>query len=284
MTPAPPRVTVLSVEPNASITFRVAHEDDDLVVVEKPPGVPTQPGKGHSSDTLLNGLFARWGPALQNLGAARDFGLLHRLDKEASGLLIVGLRPRAYDSLRQQFEGRTVEKYYWAVCSKAPKNTSGVIKLPIAEAPGVGRGGREGMRDRPKTAHVSKMGKPAVTAYRVLDSSDLGALIEARPVTGRLHQVRVHLDAIGCPILGDDFYGPKGYAGASARLALHAHRLVFTHPSTGARIDVRTGWPGDLRRLLTRLGLKRPDLKVTEAGGEGATNQRDAGPVRAPQA
>jgi RluA family pseudouridine synthase len=240
-----------SVEPNERVTFKLYHADDDLLVVGKPPHVPSQPGKGHDNDTLLNALFASYGTQLQNLGAARDFGLLHRLDLEASGLLIVGLRPKAYDALRAQFQDRTIKKFYWAVCARAPKEPTGVIKLPIAE--------RGGTRDTPKTAFVSSSGKPSATAYRVLESNDFGALVEARPVSGRLHQVRVHLDAIGSTILGDDFYGPKGLRAAAPRLALHAHRLVFTHPTTGAEMDMKTVWPADLKKLLHRLGLKRPD-------------------------
>lgn len=244
-------MSTYSIEPNERVTYKLYHADDDLLVVGKPPHVPTQPGKGHDTDTLLNALFVNYGKQLQNLGAARDFGLLHRLDLEASGLLIVGLRPKAYDALRAQFQERTVKKFYWAVCARAPKTPTGVIKLAIME--------RGGQRDMPKTAIISSAGKPSVTAYRVLDSSELGALVEARPITGRLHQVRVHLDAIGSTILGDDFYGPKSLRSASPRLALHSHRLVFTHPTTGKEMDVRTVWPQDLRKLLIRLKLKRPD-------------------------
>ncbi len=245
-------MSTFSVEPNERVTYKLYHADEDLLVVGKPPHVPSQPGKGHDNDTLLNALFATYGQQLQNLGAARDFGLLHRLDLEASGLLIVGLRTRAYDALREQFHERAVKKFYWAVCGKAPRTPTGVIKLAISE--------RGGQRDTPKTAFVSSDGKPAVTAYRVLDSSELGALIEARPITGRLHQVRVHFDAIGSTILGDDFYGSKSLRTASPRLALHAHRLIFKHPTTGQEMDFKTVWPHDLRKLLTRLGLKRPDL------------------------
>jgi 23S rRNA pseudouridine1911/1915/1917 synthase len=244
-------MSTYSVEPNDRVTYKLHHADEDLLVVGKPPHVPTQPGKGHDTDTLLNALFVTYGQQLQNLGAARDFGLLHRLDLEASGLLIVGLRPKSYDALRAQFKERTIKKFYWAVCAKAPKTPTGVIKLPIGE--------RGGQRDTPKTAFVSSSGKPAVTAYRVLESSEFGALVEARPVTGRLHQLRVHLDAIGSTILGDDFYGPKSLRAAAPRLALHSHRLVFTHPTTGEEMDIRTVWPQDLRKLLLRLKLKRPD-------------------------
>ncbi|MGE3107420.1 MAG: RluA family pseudouridine synthase [Phycisphaerales bacterium] len=241
-----------SVEPNPSVTFSVLHEDDDLLVVNKPPRLPTQPGKGHERDTLLNGLFATHAAKLQNLGASRDFGLLHRLDKDASGLLLIALRNRAYDALRSAFQKREMRKFYWALCSRAPKEPMGVIRLPIAETGGT--------RSTPKTAKISRAGKPAVTAYRVVDATAHGSLIEARAATGRLHQVRVHLEAIGCPILGDEFYASPAVRDAAPRLALHAHRLAFKHPVTGEMMDFRTPWPSDLRRALHRLGLKRPDL------------------------
>lgn len=241
-----------SIDPNPRITFGIAYEDDDVLVVEKPARVPTQPGKGHQTDTLLNGLFAIHANKLQNLGRDRDFGLLHRLDKDTSGLLVVALKPHIYDALRADFAERRIKKYYWAICSRAPQELSGVIKMPIVETLGsLGKGA-------PKLAHVAKVGKPAVTAYRVLDTSEMAALIEARPVTGRLHQVRVHLEAIGCPILGDPFYGPRRVRGASSRLALHAHRLCFTHPRTGELIDAKSDWPKDLRRVLRNTGLMMP--------------------------
>jgi 23S rRNA pseudouridine1911/1915/1917 synthase len=244
-----------SVQPNEHVAFKVHHEDDDLVVVEKPARLVTQPGLGHESDTLLNGLFATWGTKLQNLGRERDFGLLHRLDRETSGLLLVALRARAYDAMRDAFANRAVRKLYWAIVAKAPEPASGVITLPIAEFEGT-VGGRRGKAK--KLARVSSAGKPAVTAYRVLDASHLGALLECRAVTGRLHQIRVHLEAIGSPILGDGLYAPRGVSDASPRLALHAHRLVFTHPVSGTKIDIEAAMPTDFKGVLKRLGLKRP--------------------------
>lgn len=237
----------LSITPNPNVTFTVLHQDDDLLVVQTPPYLVTQPGKGHESDTLLNGLFARFGPQLQNLGARRDFGLLHRLDKEASGVLIVALRPVAYDSLREAFAKRKVKKFYWAVTHKAPNKPTGTIRRPILEETG-----------QMKTARLSPAGKPSLTAYRVLQTTPLAALLECRPVTGRLHQVRLHLSSIGCSILGDDLYGSTAVAKAATRVALHAHRIVFTHPTTGDPIDARSPWPKDLGPLLRRLGLANP--------------------------
>lgn len=249
----------LSVDPNPRITFGTAYEDAHVAVVEKPSGVATQPGKGHPDDTLLNGMFARWPNQLQNLGKSRDFGLLHRLDKETSGLLIVALRPPAYDKLRDDFTNRRVRKFYWAICADAPKKPAGVIRMPIIESPTVvtPKNSRRGTGPTMKLARITRAGsgKPALTAYRVLEQSEFGCLIEARPVTGRLHQVRLHLEAIGCPILGDTIYGPRRVHGASNRLALHSHRVVFTHPATGETVDVGTDWPKDLKRVLKNLKL-----------------------------
>lgn len=255
-----------SIEPNPRATFKIHHEDPDVVVVEKPSGRVTQPGKGHERDTLLNGLFARWGKELQNLGAKRDFGLLHRLDKETSGLLLVALRPRAYDALREQFEKRQIRKFYWAVVKDAPREASGVIRRDIIEVKAPS--GRD--RATRLMARVSPSGKPAITAYRVLSRGPAASLVECRPVTGRLHQIRVHMDLIGCPVLGDDLYGPGLVRDAAPRLALHAHRLVFTHPVSGEVVDVRSSFPKDLRGVLSRLGLARPDLDAPSGkdGGE----------------
>lgn len=258
----------LSIEPNERVTYGLRYADEHLLVVEKPANVPTQPGKGHLTDTLLNALFARFGNQLQNLGKSRDFGLLHRLDKPTSGLLIVALKAGAYDTLRAAFEGREIRKYYWAVCAGKPKTPSGVIRMSIAESGG--SDGREHAKSRMKLAHISRAGKPALTAYRVLDTSDSSCLIEARPVTGRLHQIRVHLAAIGCPLLGDELYGPRRVHTACNRVALHAHRIAFRHPITGADVDVRTDWPNDLRRVLRSVGLHRPAAKSTEVESEPA--------------
>lgn len=261
-------MATLSVQPNDQVAFKVHHEDDDVLVIEKPARLVTQPGLGHESDTLLNGLFAKWGNKLQNIGRERDFGLLHRLDRETSGLLIVALRARAYDALREAFTTRAIHKYYWAIVAATPEPTSGVIKLPLAEFEGT-VGGRRGKSK--KLGRVSSSGKPAVTAYRVLDANHLGALLECRAVTGRLHQIRVHLEAIGSPILGDGIYAPRALASASPRLALHAHRLVFPHPITGKALDVSTAMPTDLKAVLKRLGLQKPGRSGGREASDAAT-------------
>lgn len=249
---------MLSVTPNPSITYTTLFEDEHIIVVAKRAGIVTQPGKGHDGDSLLNGLFAKYSKPLQKLGNARDFGLLHRLDKSTSGVLVAAFTAAAYDGLRAQFEDRTVRKFYWAVCSKAPKGpVAGLINKPLLETT---------PRDftEQKLSKVSAKGKPAQTAYRTLGVSVKGeyegaALVECRPLTGRLHQVRVHLATIGSPIYGDDLYAPEPIARTGPRLALHSHRLAFVHPITQQPIDVQTPFPRDLRSLLTKVGLKRPD-------------------------
>ena len=247
-------MAVLTIEPNERVTFGVKHEDDDVLVIEKPPGVVTQPGVGHEHDTVLNGLYARWGSKLQQLGRSRDFGLVHRLDRDTSGLLIVALSVRAYEGFRDAFAQRAIKKYYWAVCHKPPRDTEGVIKRPVIEYVK-----RRDKYSSEKLARVDRGGKAAVTAYRVLQASELACLIEARAVTGRLHQLRVHLASIGAGLVGDQQYSSRLAAAGHSRAALHAHRLVFEHPASGEKIDVRSGMPKDLRKVMNRLGLDLPE-------------------------
>lgn len=254
------------IEANERVTFRVLYEDHHVLVVEKPPRLVTMPGVGHEHDTLLNGLYARYGERLRQLGTARDHGMVHRLDRDTSGVLAVALSREAYDGLRARFEAREVRKFYWAVTIKAPREPEGVIRQPIDEVLS-----KKGRYTSTRTGRPSSSGKPAVTAYRVLAESALGALIEARPVTGRLHQIRVHLDMIGSTVLGDEVYGSHRARGSAPRLALHAHRLAFGHPVTGEALDVRTAWPRDLRTLLARLNLPRPDLQ--QAKGPAAEDE-----------
>ncbi len=254
----------LSIQPNDKVTFKIRFEDDHLMVVEKPPHMVTQPGLGHVDDSLLNGLYALHGTKLQKLGKVRDFGLLHRLDRETSGLLLVALKGTAYDELRRQFEEREIRKYYWAVVEGELKKPMGLVNKPILEASG--KDSREN-KTRAKLARITSAGKPSQTAYRVLSSNSAASVVECRPLTGRLHQVRVHMDAIGASILGDDLYGPASVGNASSRLALHAHRIVFKHPATGHEIDIESPWPSDLKRLLTRLKLPRPDTALQSHPG-----------------
>jgi len=259
-------VAPVPIESNDRVSFAVLHEDDRVAVVAKPPRVVSTPGVGHQTDTLLNGLMARWGDRLTNLGASRSWGLLHRLDKETSGALLVAFDVAAYAALREQFESRQMRKFYWAVVKGAPKRAKGVVKLPIAE-----RVRKAGKYTQVRTGRIATKhdpaGRPAVTAYRTLAVGQGASLVECRAVTGRLHQIRLHMDAIGCAVLGDDTYGPELVRGAAPRLALHAHRIACAHPD-GGTLDVRTPWPRDLRNVLRRAELPRPDLGGPEDDGE----------------
>lgn len=260
-----------SIAPNPALAPAILHEDADLLVVLKPPRMVTAPGKGHEHDSLMNALFASHAPQLQNIGRERDFGLLHRLDRETSGVLIVALTKSAYDSLRAQFEARAIRKFYWAIVRGLPDPPKGVINKPIRESED-----RTSKYTSRKVASVSRARgrhgaagppKPAVTAFRVLSAPPTAAqasLVECRPITGRLHQIRVHMALIGHPVLGDRDYADAASASACRRLALHAHRIAFTHPTTGQTIDAHSPFPADLRAALRRFKLKPPP----EAGAD----------------
>lgn len=239
----------LSVEPNPNVRFRVVLEGPSWLVVDKPSGVSTQPGKGNHRNALLNGLFAQHGARLQNLGEARDFGLLHRLDKDASGLVLVALTIDAYHALRAQFEARSIEKRYWALVEARPTKPAGVIRRPILEVQG-----------REKTAKIHPTGLPAATAYRTLASSRDASLLECRIGPGRLHQIRVHLASIKCPVLGDARYAPPAAAQRSRRLALHAFLLEFADPETGESRRATSPWPADLKDALRAARLRTPRI------------------------
>ena len=234
-----------SIEPNDRVTFKVVHEDEHVIIVDKPTGLASQPGLGHLTDTLLNGLFARHGAKMQNLGASRDFGLLHRLDKDASGLVAAAISIPAWEGMREAFERREVRKLYYAACAGVPKRETGVIDRPIVESQG-----------DMLTAKISSRGKPSRTAYRVLASNESFSLVECRTLTGRLHQVRVHLASIGCAILGDRVYAKTHAASLCRRLALHAHLLAFKHPVNAATVRAESALPKDMRTLCKRVGVE----------------------------
>lgn len=221
--------------------------------MDKPAGMASEPGKGQRENTAMNALFARFGNLLQNMGEKRDFGLLHRLDRETSGLLLVALRPRAYDALRAQFEDRSIVKRYWVIVAGKPPREQGLIRKPIAEVVD---------EKRQKKAQISGAGKPAITAYRVLAARGGAALVECRIGTGRLHQIRVHMAAVGCPVMGDGFYAPPEIRRMTERLAMHAHLLAFVDPTSGERVTVTSPCPADLRAALVSRRLPVP-------GGDG---------------
>jgi len=250
----------LAVRANDHVVFTTVYEDNDVIVIDKPFGLVVQPGKGHASDSLLNGLFVKYGKMLHNLGVRRDYGLLHRLDKETSGLVIVAKLPNAYDQLRRDFEERKIDKEYVCLVAGVPTPRQGVVQARLKEV----------VADMKKSI-ISRQGQEAISAYDVVSmTKDAGAsLIRVRIKTGRLHQIRAHMLFLGTPVLGDDLYmansgKPKlpmsatGTAIYPPRLCLHTARLGFKHPTTGKWLHIDSPLPGDLAAYARKLGLTMP--------------------------
>jgi 23S rRNA pseudouridine1911/1915/1917 synthase len=235
----PPAPEVLTPQ---DVDFAVAYEDEHLAVVEKPTGVVTHPGAGTRSPTLAAGVLQRW-PQVRGVGDEGRWGIVHRLDKETSGLLVVALDPDAFDGLRSAIQARAVERSYLALVRGVPDPPTGTIDAPISRDPRA----RGRMRVEPG-------GRAARTHYRVVASGSSMALLEVGLDTGRTHQIRVHMAAVGMPIVGDRQYGRGA---GSPRLFLHAARLAFDHPVTGVRIEVESPLPEDLATVLDGLGIGR---------------------------
>ena len=256
-----------AVRPNPAIALAIVHDEPDFLIVDKPAGLVTQPGKGHAEDSLLNGLFALSdgfvGKLLLNLGVRRDFGLLHRLDKDTSGLLVVAKTPNAYDQLRRDFESRQVDKEYLALVAGIPTPPQGVIQARLKEVQVANPAGHGTI----KKVIISRQGQEAITAYRVLhkdasaDGSLQAALVHLTIKTGRLHQIRAHMTFLNCQVLGDDLYAaPKASFQLrrfprAPRLCLHASRLGFKHPATGQWVHYQVPLPGDLAAYAGKLEL-----------------------------
>jgi 23S rRNA pseudouridine1911/1915/1917 synthase len=203
-----------------AIRLEILFEDDDLIVVNKPPGLVVHPGAGHREHTLVNALLNHCS-TLSGIGGKERPGIVHRLDKETSGCLVVAKNDATHRNLSKQFAARTVEKIYFAlVAGKLPK-TAGVIEEKIGRHP----------VHRKRMSATTLHGRPAKTEYRVVRSSDRATLIECRLHSGRTHQIRVHLHHLGHPVLGDKVYAPR-LAKDFPRQMLHAWKLGFRHPRT----------------------------------------------------
>ncbi|MEE2645225.1 MAG: RluA family pseudouridine synthase [Myxococcota bacterium] len=255
-------MSALSVYPNPRVSFKIIHKEEGFLIVEKPAGLSTQPGIGHLQDTLLNGLFHSIGPALQQLGKKRDFGLLHRLDAATSGLLIVGLQRESYDLLRDAFVAREIEKGYLALLNGAPPRVEGIIDGAIEECRREGR----------KVALVhstpsAPRAKAARTRYRVLARSETASLVACRLETGRLHQIRAHFASLGAPVIGDFDYGGARPLNNELRairrgsLGLHAASLRFRAPSDGRELNFVAPLPDHLLELMRMLSLDKAKIK-----------------------
>lgn len=236
-------VTMPDPEPSALapqwMRLHVVHEDDHVIVVEKPAGLIVHPGSGHSSGTLANALLARY-PEIEHVGSERRPGIVQRLDADTSGLLVVARTPLGYQRLIEEMRQRTVGKTYLALVRGHPRPPSGSIDAPIGRHPA----------DRKRMAVVST-GRPALTEYRSRRRYKGFALLEVRIHTGRTHQIRVHLSAIGHPVAGDARYG--GRVPFLGRQFLHASRLAFRHPLTGAYLQFTSQLPQGLSAVLHAL-------------------------------
>ena len=228
----------ISLEPQR-IPLTIVYQDNDIIVVDKPPGLTVHPAPGHPSGTLVNALLAVC-PDLQGIAGTLRPGIVHRLDKDTSGLLVVAKNDRAMRALQAQLAERRVHKTYLALVVGVPKPREGQIEAPIGRNP----------RNRKKMAIVEG-GREATTRYKVREELPGHALLEVEPVTGRTHQIRVHLAAIGHPILGDRVYGRP--SPLIDRQFLHAWKLAFGMPLGGRQVEFESPLPPDLRAALEAL-------------------------------
>jgi 23S rRNA pseudouridine1911/1915/1917 synthase len=229
---------------DASVDVPVVYVDEHVIVVDKPAGLVVHPGAGQPGGTLVHGLLHRF-PDLAEVGEATRPGIVHRLDKGTSGLMVVARTPAALADLTAQLKARTVERRYLALVLGEVAEGTGIVDAPV------GRSARQ-----PTRMAVTTRGRPARTRYEVLERYTEpvpATLLECRLETGRTHQVRVHLAAIGHPVAGDTRYG-RGQALAMNRPFLHAHSLTFDHPDDGTRRHFESPLPADLERIRERLG------------------------------
>ncbi len=232
-----------SLRPEEEVPFEILYEDEDLAVVNKPPGVVVHPAAGHSSGTLVHGLLARL-KDLSGVGGELRPGIVHRLDKDTSGLLLVAKSDQAHQALTRQFKYREVSKVYLALVHGVLRVPSGKIDYPIGRHP----------VHRKKMSIHAKRAREALTLWKVRERFRKATLLEVRLLTGRTHQIRVHLSAIGHPIVGDALYGgarPQGPK--AARQMLHAWQIRFLHPRTHQELSFEAPLPEDFRLLLERL-------------------------------
>jgi 23S rRNA pseudouridine1911/1915/1917 synthase len=245
----PPKPSGLLPEP---IWLDILYEDAYLLVVNKAAGMVVHPGPGNASGTLVNALLAHC-TQLSGIGGIERPGIVHRLDKDTSGAMVVAKDDATHRSLARLFADRQVKKQYVAIVQGMMHDASGVIDAPIGRHP----------VHRQQMSTQTRMGRQAITAFRVLERFGLYSLVELRPRTGRTHQIRVHMAAIGHPLLGDPTYGhsprvqPRSPLSQQLawfrRQALHAWELGFVHPASGAWLDCRAPLPADLEQVLAIL-------------------------------
>ncbi len=224
------------------IPLDVLFEDEHIAVINKPAGMVVHPAHGNTEGTLVHALMARY----DNLPLLEEdptrAGIVHRLDKDTSGVLVVALNDASRDDLLSQFKERTIEKHYLALTDGHPPNDKGIIDAPIGRDP----------RQRKRMA-VMRDGRDAVTEFSVRTLYKDHALLDVHPVTGRTHQIRVHLGFINCPIVGDKVYGYRNQRINMKRMFLHAYRITLDHPATGERLTIEAPLAVGLQDILDKL-------------------------------
>ncbi len=236
----PPLEAPAEPEPE-TIPLQVLYEDEHVAVVDKPAGMVVHPAFGHRSGTLVNAVLARW-PQIADFAEPGRAGIVHRLDKDTSGVILIAKTRLALDSLRAQFKARQVHKRYLALVEGIPGTSEGVINAPIGRDP-----------KRRKQMAVLREGREAITEFRLLETFAAHSLLEAWPKTGRTHQIRVHLAFIGHPVVGDTVYGRRRQTLRLSRHFLHAASVTFTLPGTNTQITVESSLPSALQQVLDSL-------------------------------
>ena len=222
------------------IPLEILYEDEDVAVVVKPCGMVVHPAAGNESGTLVNALLFAMDD-LSGIGGVRRPGIVHRLDKDTSGLLMVAKNDAAHQSLSDQLRARTMEKHYLAVVEGCMREESGLVDKPIARS----------KKDRKKMA-VDPEGREALTEWRLVENLQNAALLDVHIMTGRTHQIRVHMQSLHHPVAGDPIYGFKNGVKVP-RLMLHAHTLAFDHPRTGERLFFKADPPEAFEKALQKL-------------------------------
>ena len=220
----------------------ILYEDDELLVVNKPKGMVVHPAPGHEDGTLVNALLHHCGDSLSGIGGVRRPGIVHRLDKDTSGLMLAAKTDRAHASLAAQLSDHSLHRVYAALLIGAPKQDEGTVDLPIGRHP----------TDRKKMAVSAKGGREAVTHYRVLERFTGFSHVECVLETGRTHQIRVHMAALGHPVAGDPLYGGKCALSLTSQ-CLHAKEICFRHPVTGEDMRFECPLPGEFQTVLEKL-------------------------------
>lgn len=236
-----PEPVMLDVRPE-NIDIEILYEDGDIAVVNKPQGMVVHPAAGNYSGTLVNALMARCSSLSTINGVIRP-GIVHRIDKDTSGVLIIAKNDASHHSLAEQIKVHSVKRIYYAIVEGVIKQDSGTVDAPLGRHP----------VERKKMAVVAKNGRRAVTHYRVIERFKRNTLIEARLETGRTHQIRVHMAYIGHPLVGDPVYGYKKQRFNLKGQALHAKTLGVIHPSTGEYMEFTTPLPEYFQKLVENL-------------------------------